>query len=116
MTRKFIRTDSFRHLRTGKNRKKLQVWRRAKGIDNKIRIKRRGHPKFPTVGHKNSRQDRGKINGKIPVTVYNMKDLAKAGKDSVLIIGRIGARKRIEIIKKAAEMKMPIANMGREKK
>ena len=62
MSDKFKRQESGRHSKLGKNRKKLQKWRGAKGRDNKIREHRFGYPKAPSVGYKNTRKDFGKIN------------------------------------------------------
>ena len=114
--KKFIRRDSKRYSKLGKNRKKLQKWRGAKGRDNKIREHRRGYPKAPSVGYKNTRKESGKINGKRPEIVYNLSSLEKARKDSIIVIGKVGARKKIDIVKKALEMKFEIVNLAKEKK
>lgn len=113
--KKFIRRDSKRYSRIGKNRKKLQKWRKPKGRDNKMREKRAGYPVNVSVGYKSSKKTKGKINDLTPCRVYNLNDLEKAGNDSIVIIGKIGAKKKAEIIKKAVEMKLKIGNMAREK-
>jgi large subunit ribosomal protein L32e len=115
MKKKFLRTDTSRYSKLGKNRKKLQKWRGAKGRDNKIRLKRFGYPVAPTVGHKSSKKESGKINGKKPEIVYNLSDLQEIGKNSILIIGKIGAKKKLEVLKKATEMKLEILNIGGSK-
>jgi len=111
---KFLRTDSNRFSKLGKNRKKLQKWRAAKGRDNKIREKRKSYPTAPSIGYKKDREINGKINGKIPLRVENMKDLMNVGKDKVIILGRVGAKKKIELIKKAEELKLEIINLRRK--
>ena len=108
---KFIRTDSHRHSKLGRKRKKLQKWRKAKGRDNKTRLKRRNYPVSPTVGHKTARKESGKIKGKNPKVVYNLDDLEKTNRDSIVIVGKVGAKKKLEIIKKAREMKLEIYNI-----
>jgi len=115
--KKFIRRDSGRFSKIGKNRKKLQKWRKPKGRDNKMRERRHGYPKVVSVGYKNRKEDFGKINGKFPLRVCNIKDLEKAGKDSVIIVGKIGAKKKLEVIKRALEMKLEMVNVknGRRK-
>ncbi len=113
MSKDFKRTDYNRHLKLGKRRKKLQVWRRAKGRHSKIRKKRRSYPRMPTVGYKTSRSEHGKVNGFYPMLISNMQDLNKIGKNSAAIISsKIGAKKKIEIIKKAEDMKIRILNLG----
>ena len=113
MSKKFIRTDSNRYLKLGKKRRKLQVWRRAKGRHSKIRKKRRGYPVMPTVGYKASRSQYGKVSGLYPILINNTQDLSKIGKNSAAIISsKVGAKKKPDIIKKAEEMKIKILNLG----
>jgi large subunit ribosomal protein L32e len=115
MSRKFLRTDIRRFLKLGKSRRKLQVWRAARGVHSKIRRKRKGYPVMPTVGYKTSKKEYGKIGGLKPVLVHNLKELDKAGKNLIVIIARIGAKKKLEIIKKAQERGIKIANIGGQK-
>lgn len=113
MSKKFLRSDTTRHVRIGKNRPKLQKWRKPRGRHNKIRRNRAGYPSMPTVGHRTSKALSGLVDGKKPFHVQNMNDLQKAGKDNLVIIARkIGAKKRVEIIKKAKEMKLHLANVS----
>ena len=46
MPKKFIRTDYWRMSKLGAGRKKLQVWRRAKGKHSKMRRRRKGGRKI----------------------------------------------------------------------
>ena len=41
MKKKFLRRDSVRFSKIGKNRKKIQKWRKPKGRDSKMRLKRK---------------------------------------------------------------------------
>ncbi len=112
MARNFLRQDFMRHIKLGKHRKKLQKWRRPKGRHSKMRNKRKGYPVSPGAGYKKSRNERGKILRLYPKLVTNIKDLTGADKDNIIIIAsRVGARKRIELIKKAEEMKLKILNI-----
>ena len=113
---KFIRRDSNRYSKIGKNRKKLQKWRKPKGRDNKMRERRAGYPKSPSVGYKSPRNKFGKINRKGLSLGRNIKDLEKAGKNSRVIIGNVGAKKKLILIRKASEMKFEIANVVGENK
>lgn len=106
----FLRRTWRRYSKLGKKRKKKQVWRRPKGRDNKMREKRRGWPAVVSVGYKKGKSE--KKNFKI---IRNLKDLAGIGKNEIVIIGSIGKRKKIEIVKKAREMKISIQNINIEK-
>jgi large subunit ribosomal protein L32e len=110
--KKFIRTDWWRHSRLGKNRKKKQVWRRARGMHNKTRRVRRGYPVMPSIGFKSPRKESGKVEGFIPVLVHNITELSKLNKTNIAIIAHVGARKKLEILKKAEELKIKILNLN----
>jgi len=107
---KFVRTDFWRHSKLGKGRKKLQVWRRARGMHSKIRRMRRGYPAMPMIGYKSNQATAGKVQGLVPVLVHNIHELAKLSKHNIAIIAHVGARKKLEMLKKADEMKIKIAN------
>ena len=109
---KFVRTDSFRFSRIGKNRKKLQVWRGAKGKHSKLRRQRQGYPAIPTIGYGTPRKEAGKIDGLIPVLVHNLNELKSLDKNSIAIIARIGAKKKIEMLKLASELQIKVSNAG----
>lgn len=116
MSKRFKRTDSNRYLKLGKNKRSSIVWRRAKGIHSKIRKRRAGYPSIPTIGHGSAKKAYGKIGGLNPILVNNPAELNLAGKNSIIIIARkVGAKKRLEIIKKAEEMKLKLNNIGAKK-
>jgi large subunit ribosomal protein L32e len=110
--RKFLRRNTLKYSRLGKGRRKLQKWRSAVGRHSKIRKNRLGYTKSPRIGFKSPRSTSGKIQGKTPLLIRSMQDISKANKNNILIIARvIGARKRVEIIKKADELKLQILNV-----
>ncbi|MEM4259481.1 MAG: eL32 family ribosomal protein [Candidatus Pacearchaeota archaeon] len=116
MSRKFLRVDTCRFLRLGKKRRRLQKWRRARGKSNKIRLGRAGYPSAPKVGFKTARKTAGKIKGLIPKVIHNIKELESLSDNEIAIISkRIGARKKLELIKKADELKIKILNIGGKK-
>ena len=113
---KFLRQETVRHKRLGKNRKKLQKWRRPRGKHNKTRLKRFSYPIQPEVGFGTPRKDAGKVDGLYPLLIENMADLSKLSKNNIAIISRnIGAKKKVGIIKKIDEMKIRILNIGGKK-
>ena len=110
--KRFVRRSTLKYSRMGLRRRKLQKWRAAKGRHSKIRENRFGYTKSPRIGFKSAKKESGKINWKIPFLVRNMNDFSKLNKENILIIsGTVGARKKIDIIKKAGEMKIEILNV-----
>lgn len=109
--KKFLRRTWSRYSKLGRKRKKKQKWRKPTGRDNKMREKTKGHPKIVSIGYKKS----VKINKKKQILVRNIQDLEKVKKNQIVIIGHIGKKKKIEIAKKAKEMKTPIQNLNTEK-
>ena len=110
--KRFLRRGTLKYGRMGLNRPKLQRWRAAVGRHNKIRKNRLGYTKSPRIGFKKPRKESGKINNKIPLLVRNLSDVAGANKNNILILSRtIGAKKKIEIIKKADDVGLEILNV-----
>jgi large subunit ribosomal protein L32e len=112
MAKKFLRRIWGRYSKLGKRRKKKQVWRKPTGRDNKMREKRKGYPAVVNVGYKKDKKSKGNIEGKTPVLVQNVKDLESIKKHEIAIVGNIGKKKKIEIAKKAKEMKIEIYNLN----
>lgn len=102
---KFVRRNWNRFSRLGKKRKKKQVWRRAKGRDNKIREKRKGYPIKVMIGFKQTSKPK-------PILVSNINDLEKIKKGEKVIIGKVGMKKKIEIIKKAKGKNIEVLNLN----
>jgi len=115
MTSKFLRRTWSRYSKLGKRRKKKQVWRRPTGRDNKMREKRKGYPAVVSIGYGTKKKSKGLINGQIPKKIENLKELEKLKENQIAVIGNIGKKKKIEIAKKAREMKIKIHNMNPEK-
>jgi len=112
---KFIRRIWSRYSKLGKRRKKKQVWRRPTGRDNPMRQKRRGYPITVSIGFKTSKKEIGKVKGKTPVEIRNLKELEKVKKDEIIMLGNVGKKKKIEIVKKAKEKGLEIGNVNIKK-
>ncbi len=112
---KFLRRTWYKLPSLGKGRKKKQKWRNPTGRHNKIRNKRRGYSARVEIGYKTDRGMRGRINEKIPKKIFNAKQLENIGKNEIAVIGKIGMKKKIEIAKKAKEMKVEIHNLNLKK-
>jgi large subunit ribosomal protein L32e len=114
--KRFVRAETVRFKRLGKNRKKLQKWRKPKGRHSKMRKKRAGYPISPSIGHGKPVVREGMIKGKVPMLISTMKDFDKASASNIIIISRrIGARKKMEMIKKAHELKLQLLNVKDKK-
>jgi large subunit ribosomal protein L32e len=113
---KFLRHTSHKYSKLGVRRKKKQIWRRPTGRDNKMREQRRGHPTIVSIGYSTDKKERGKIEQRIPVIVRNIPQLEKINnKNQIAILGKIGIKKKIEIAKKAKELKIEIYKLNIEK-
>jgi large subunit ribosomal protein L32e len=113
MVKKFLRSETVRLLRLGKKRKKLQKWRKPRGRHNKMRKKRVGYPSTPSIGYGTPIKLRGIINGKRPILVSEMRDLEKITAGHVAVLSRrLGAKKKIEIIRSANERKIHLLNVS----
>ncbi len=113
MQTKFFRTDLKRFLKLGSRRKKIRNWRRPRGLDNKVRLSMLGHPSVPKIGFRKSKAESGKIKGLIPKLVFNVKDLENLDKKNMIaVISKVGAKKKLEMIKKAEELNIKIFNVG----
>jgi len=118
---KFLRTDWHKKIRLGKGVKKNLKWHGAKGRQNKLRLGRKGRMQRPKVGWGAERDTRGwestgeaGENMKV-VRVENLKELESVKAGTGIIIGKIGAKKKAEIIKKAGEMKLKVLNRYKKK-
>lgn len=112
---KFLRRTWNRYSKLGKKRKKKQIWRRPTGRDNKMREKRKGYPVIVNEGYKKSKEIRNKIEGKNPVLIKNILDLNRIKNKEIAILGKIGKKKKIEIVAKAKEMNIKFHNVNKEK-
>lgn len=106
----FLRRDAARLSKLGRNRKKKQTWRKPTGRHNKMRLKRKGYPKTVSIGYKKP------FATKQTVTVNNVKDLQGTyGKETVFRIGKVGTKKRIELVKAAKEKKIILQGIKEKK-
>lgn len=51
----------------------------------------------------------------MPVLVHNISELSVLTKDEGAILARVGARNKLEMIKRADELKIKILNLGGKK-
>jgi len=101
----FLRRISNRYSKLGKRRKKKQIWRRPTGRDNKMREKRRGYPARVSIGYKNAEKEKA-------IIIEDPKELEKINKKLIIVVGNVGKKKKIEIAKKAKELKIQLSNLN----
>ncbi|MSS75230.1 hypothetical protein EXS73_03415 [Candidatus Pacearchaeota archaeon] len=111
---RFLRSDTNRHKRLGSHRPKLQKWRRPRGRHNKIRRKRFGYPLRVEIGYSSPRATAGLVDGKIPLVVKNIQDLAQATSKNMVVFARtLGAKKRADFMKIVEERKLSLWTSAR---
>ncbi len=106
----FLRRIYNRYHKLGKKKGKNRVWRKPKGRDNKLRDKRRGYGPTVSVGYRQKESERGKF-----LVVRNVPELLKVSKGHEIILGKVGKKKKIELVKKAAEIGVVILNVNSKK-
>jgi large subunit ribosomal protein L32e len=110
MSKDFKRTDYMRSFRLGKNRRKV-AWRRARGVHSKIRRKRMGYPRKPTVGYRTASSEAHLVQGMKAILVHNVAEVEMVEKTNAIILARVGAKKKLDMIKKAKEKGLKILNL-----
>jgi ribosomal protein L32E len=103
--KKFLRGKWRTASKLGRGRKKKQKYRKAKGRHNKIRENNRGNPVLVGVGYKKQKKA-----AEIKV-IYNIKELFALGNGEKIILGKIGQKKKLEIIEKSKEKNIKIINL-----
>ncbi|MFN4133111.1 MAG: 50S ribosomal protein L32e [Candidatus Hadarchaeales archaeon] len=107
MKPKFRRQDWWAVKRVG------EKWRKPRGIDSKMRIRKKGKPPLVSVGYRSPKATRNlHPSGAVEILVKNMKDLEKAdpAKNVVRIASGIGLRLKLQIVKRAAEKGIRVLN------
>jgi large subunit ribosomal protein L32e len=97
-----------------KNVKRLgRKWRSVRGNQSKLRMHRISRGFIPNVGYGSPKSVRGlHPSGLEEVLVHNVKELEKmdSQKQACRIASNVGKKKRLDVVKKAGEMKIKILN------
>ncbi len=104
----FIRQDAHKKLRLAKN------WRKPKGLHSKVRENRRGYVSNLKRGFGSPVAVKGlHHSGLQPVLVTHLAQLARMDKtkQGIVLSGRVGARKKMAILKEAEIQKVKVLNI-----
>lgn len=104
---KFIRQDAHKKSRL------RPCWRKPKGIQSKMRLRRPGYRRSVEVGYGAPAEVRGlSREGLVPVAVNNLSELSKIERGQAAVISRrVGQRKKVEIANKAKDLGIKILNI-----
>lgn len=103
---RFIRQEIHKRNRLGLK------WRKPKGLHSKLRLQKKGHGSLVRVGYGSLKEIRGlHRTGLKVINVYSLNQLKSINKEEGIIIGKIGLKKKIQIIKEALKLKITILNL-----
>lgn len=106
---KFLRRDWSVLPKLGRKRKNKQKWRNPTGRHNKIREKIAGHPAKVSIGYGTKKEKDKKTR------IEKIKDLEKVENKKEIVLSKMGAKKKMEIVKKAQEKGIKISNLNVKK-
>jgi large subunit ribosomal protein L32e len=111
------RKPDFKQQNFSRKKKISDRWRRPKGLQSKMRHKFKGYNIMVSKGWRSPAEVRGLDRlGNETIIVYNVEEVSKVEKHQAIIIsGNVGNKKRMEIIAKAEELKIPVVNIKVDK-
>ena len=107
----FRRVESWRYVRV------KDSWRKARGIDSQTRKKTKTGVRSPSVGYRSPKKIRGlhpsgykevRINNKNDIEMLNL----SPKKHAIKISGRLGSKKRLDLIDYAQKRNFHVLNLG----
>ena len=107
------RKPSFRRPESWRYKRLDTGWRRPKGIDSRIRQKRKSQPAMPNIGYRSPVHLRGlHPTGLREVLVHTLSqlDALKPKTHAVRIAHQVGDRKRLAIIERADDLGLHVLN------
>lgn len=92
-------------------------WKRPKGLQNKMRERRKGNPRYIEPGYGSPAAVKGATGeGLFPVIVSSVNDLSKIREGLVAVVSaKVGLRKKLQIVNAAVEKKLRLLNVDADK-
>lgn len=110
---KFLRQDYHHRMKVEDD-----LWRAPKGRHSKMKQRKRGHRAAVAIGYRGPAEVRGlHKTGAIFTRVENLQQLAAVDpkKSIVILSSTVGAKKRYQLLKTAAEKNIPVININAKK-
>ncbi|MBW2988328.1 hypothetical protein DRJ48_00345 [Candidatus Woesearchaeota archaeon] len=107
------RIPKFRRQNLGLKKRLKPVWRRPRGVQSKLRLKKKSRGYLVSIGYKLPEAVRGMIDeGLVPVRIANLSKLEELDNKShcVLLDGRLGLKKKLLIMEAALKKGFKILN------
>jgi len=107
----------FRQQDFHKKRRLAAKWKRPTGLQSKMRHQFRGYSRRVKQGWRSPAEIRGfSMSGLEMVTIFTIKDLDNIkSHQGIIISSNLGLRKKIEIMDKALQLKIPVLNIKPDK-
>lgn len=103
----------FRHQSMHKIKSVRPRYRKARGSDSKVMIKRKGYPVKVEIGYRGPAAARGlSMSGHVIATVYTLAEVSALDpKTHAACIGAVGTKRKIELLKACIERKVNTVNV-----
>ncbi len=105
---------SFKRQESARRKKLGTKWRKPKGVQSKLRLRRRGKPAMVSIGYKTfSKLRHSNEEGKFPFLISSFSDLNSfdSEKNFAILSSKIGNKKRLQIFEKAKKQKISFSNI-----
>lgn len=105
---------SFKRRYAGKIKRLKSRWTKPRGKSNKVRLKKIGKPKGPSIGYRSPKKVRAlSKNGLIPVIIHSLNQLTALNSKEigVIISKEIGLKKKIQILEKCQQLNLKVINV-----
>ena len=87
-------------------------WRSPRGIHNKTKLKKKGHPKVPSIGYGSPKGIQGLYKSEFSYKLINSeKDLENLDKEYVILSSKLGLKTKLQLINKLKQLNVKILNI-----
>jgi len=87
-------------------------WRKPKGMHNKTRLSKKGHPLLVSIGYGNQKQSKGMYKSQFHYKLINSEnDLENLKEKYIMISGNLGLRSKILLLNKVKVLNVNVLNV-----